>query len=161
MLGHPMKTTLFNRSGLGLALAAVLLAAGAAGAQNTSAGLPPPGTMSAQMPKDMDMYFSMVVSDASQQVSQNMGVSAVEARVRTLQECREKQKDCVELVTFPIRNHCMGIAVNKKPKPNVRALFVKVAEAGKTKPGELGSAALAECKAGGGAQCESQSDYCF
>lgn len=117
--------------------------------------------MSAQLPKDAEMYFSMAISDAAQDVSQNLGVSAAEARIRSLQECRQKQKDCVELVTFPIRNHCMGIAVNKKPKPNVRALFVNVAEAGKTKPGELASSALAECKAGGGAQCESQRDYCF
>ena len=142
-------------------LATTLAVSGVAAAQGAPAGLPPPGTMSAQMPKDTEMYFSMVVSDAAQQVSQNIGMSAAEARIRSLQECREKQKDCVELVTFSIRNHCMGMAVNKKPKPNVRALFVNVAEASKTKPGELASTSLAQCKAAGGTHCESQSDYCF
>ncbi|MGH8039931.1 MAG: DUF4189 domain-containing protein [Stenotrophomonas sp.] len=156
-----MKKTPLRPSRVRWTLLAALVIGGAATAQGTPAGLPPPGTMSAQMPKDVDMYFSMVVSDAAQQVSQNMGVSAAEARIRTLQECREKQKDCVELVTFPIRNHCMGIAVDKKPRPNVRALFVNVAEVSKTKPGELARTSLAQCKSGGGTQCESQSDYCF
>lgn len=153
--------TSIHRSGLCLVLTAVLMSAGTVGAQETQGGLPPPGTLSAQLPKDVEMYFSMAISDAAQDVSQNLGVSAAEARIRSLQECRQKQKDCVELITFPIRNHCMGIAVNKKPKPNVRALFVNVAEAGKSKPGALASASLAECKASGGTQCEAQVDYCF
>lgn len=156
-----MKNRLLGPIHARLLLALALMPAGMAVAQNAPAGLPPPGTTSAQMPEGMEMYFSMAVSDASQRVSQNLGVSAAEARIRSLQECRETQKDCVELITFPVRNHCMGIAVNRKPKPNVRALFVNVAEAGKTKPGELASTALAACKAGGGTQCESQSDYCF
>lgn len=137
-----------------------ILASGTAFAQ-TPAGLPPPGTMSSQMPEGMEIYMSMAVSDADQQVSQNMGASATEAKIRSLKECNDKYKDCVELITFPVRNHCMGLAVDKKAKPNVRALFVNVEEAGKTKPGDLAQKSLQQCKAAGGAKCESQSDYCF
>ncbi len=137
-----------------------ILATGTAFAQ-TPPGLPPPGTMSSQMPEGMEIYMSMAVSDTDQQLSQNMGASAAEAKIRSLQECKAKYKNCVELVTFPVRNHCMGLAVDKKAKPNVRALFVNVEESGKTKPGDLARKSLDQCKAAGGAQCESQSDYCF
>ena len=137
-----------------------ILATGTAFAQ-TPPGLPPPGTMSSQMPEGMEIYMSMAVSDTDQQVSQNMGASAAEAKLRSLQECKAKYKDCVELITFPVRNHCMGLAVDKKAKPSIRALFVNVEETGKTKPGELAQKSLEQCEAAGGAQCESQSDYCF
>lgn len=153
-------TTLCPTRGRWLLMAA-LMVVGAAAAQDSAGGLPPPGTMSAQMPEGVEMYFSMAVSDADQQVSQNMGMSAAEARIRSIQECSAKYKGCIELVTFPLRNHCMGIAVDKKPKPNVRALFVNVSETSKTKPGELAQKSLEQCKAGGGAKCESQNDYCF
>jgi hypothetical protein len=156
-----MKRTLLDPLRARGMLAFALMMVGTAGAQDAPAGLPPPGTMSAQMPEGVEMFFSMAVSDADQQVSQNMGMSAAEARIRSLQECNGKHKGCVELVTFPLRNHCMGIAVDKKAKPNVRALFVNVAESTKTKPGELAAKSLEQCKAGGGAKCESQNDYCF
>jgi hypothetical protein len=137
-----------------------ILATGTAFAQNP-AELPPPGTMSAKMPEGVEIYMSMAISDADQQVSRNMGASASEAKIRSLKECNDKYTNCVELITFPVRNHCMGLAVNKKAKPNIRALFVNVEETGKTKPGELAQKSLDQCKAAGGAQCESQSDYCF
>jgi hypothetical protein len=159
--GKSMKDTLLGPSRGRWLLMAALMVGGAAAAQDKGGGLPPPGTMSAQMPEGVEMYFSMVISDADQQVSQNIGMSAAEARIRSMKECSDTYKGCVELVTFPLRNQCMGIAVDKKPKPNVRALFVNVAENGKTKPGELAQKSLDQCKAGGGAKCESQHDYCF
>lgn len=156
-----MKNTARRPAGARWLLAATLLASTAAMAQSGPGQLPPPGTMSAQMPEGMEIFMSMAISDADQQVSQNMGASAAEAKIRSLQECNGQFKDCVELVTFPIRNHCMGIATDKKAKPNVRALFVNIAETGKAKAGELAAKSVSQCKAAGGAQCESQSDYCF
>lgn len=156
-----MKNTAPRPSRARWMLLAALLTSATAFAQDNAGGLPPAGTMSAQMPEGMEIFMSMAVSDADQQVSQKMGASAAEARIRSLQECKAKYKGCVELVTFPVRNHCMGIAVDKKAKPNVRALFVNYAETSKTKPGELAQKSLEQCKAAGGGKCESQSDYCF
>ncbi|MGH8039933.1 MAG: DUF4189 domain-containing protein [Pseudomonas sp.] len=156
-----MKNTPLRATWVRWMLLVTLAVSNVASAQSNTGGLPPPGTMSAQMPEGMELFFSMSISDADQQVSQNMGASAAEARLRSLQACKAKYKGCVELVTFPIRNHCMAIAADTQAKPNARSLFVNVAETSTAKPGELAQKSLEQCKAGGGATCASQSDYCF
>ncbi len=125
------------------------------------AGLPPPGTLSAKLPEGMEIFMSMAVSDSNQHVSQQMGASAAEAKMRAMKDCNDKYKTCVELITFPIRNHCMGMASDKGARGSARGLFINVAETGKAKDGELASKSLDQCKAAGGTQCESQADYCF
>lgn len=154
-----MKTTSPRSTRTHWLLLATLLAGGAVA--QVPAGLPPSGTMSAKMPVGMEIYMSMAVSDANQHVSQQMGTSEVEAKMRAMKDCNDKYKGCVELITFPIRNHCMGMASDKGATGNARGLFINVAETGKTQDGELANKSLEQCKAGGGTQCEAQTDYCF
>jgi hypothetical protein len=132
-------------------------------AQSTSpiGDLPPPGTMSAQMPEGMQLYIGLAVSDATQQVVTAIGSTETEARLRAKKDCNAKGGNCGELATFPVRNHCMAVAADRGAKPNVRAIFVSSGEAGKAKPGQLAKKAMSDCAASGAKQCELQNDYCF
>lgn len=143
---------------LGLSVA---VPAAAQSAGSMMEGLPPPGTMSRSLPEGMELYMSLWVSDTAQEVTNGVGGTAVEAKVRTRMDCQKKAQDCAELVTMPVRNHCMAIAGDRGATPGKRAIFAATGEAGKQADGVLGQKVLAECKASGAQQCEVQIEYCF
>ncbi|HBS57498.1 MAG TPA: hypothetical protein DEA38_17470 [Stenotrophomonas sp.] len=149
---------------LGWALLAQLALAGGALAQQQASGLeglPPPGTMTAQIPEGREMYVGMAVSDGKQQVVTAVGGSQVEARLMARRDCNQKWGGCEDLASFPIRHHCMAIASDADAKPNVRATFVEAADGRKTKTSELSSRALDRCQASGAKKCGVQGEYCF
>lgn len=140
-----------------LALASVVQAQQASGLE----GLPPPGTMTAQLPEGIEMFIGMAVSDAKQQVVTAVGGSQVEARLMAKRDCNQKWGGCEDLVVFPVRHHCMAIASDADSRPNVRATFVEVADGRTTKAPELSSKALERCQASGAKKCGVQGEYCF
>lgn len=143
-------------------LAALVITAGATAQQKSALGdLPPPGSMTAQMPEGMDLYLGLAVSDATQSVASSVGSTPTEAKVRARKDCEKAGGTCAELATFPVRNHCMAVVADRGAKPNVRAIFVTAAEGSSVKPGELSTKSMAQCKASGAKQCEVQNDYCF
>lgn len=148
---------------MGCGLAAVLLVSGGAIAQQKSGleGLPPPGTMTAQIPEGREMYIGMAVSDAKQQVVTAVGGSEVEAKLMARRDCTKKWGGCEDLITFPIRHHCMVIASDADSRPNVRATFVEAGDGRTVKAGELSRKAMDRCQASGAEKCGVQSEYCF
>lgn len=143
-------------------LTAMVISAGATAQQKSALGdLPPPGSMTAQMPDGMDLYIGLAVSDARQSVASSIGSTPNEAKIRARKECEKVGGTCAELATLPVRNHCMAVVADRGAKPNVRAIFITAAEASSVKPGELSTTSMAQCKASGAKQCEVQNDYCF
>lgn len=140
-----------------------LLASSGAIAQQKSGleGMPPPGTMTAQIPEGREMYIGMAVSDGKQQVATAVGGSEVEARLMARRDCNKKWGSCEDLASFPVRHHCMAIASDADAKPNVRATFVEAADGRKTKATDLSAKALERCQASGAKKCGVQSEYCF
>ena len=143
-------------------LAGAVFSVGAMAQQKTVMGdLPPAGSMTAQLPENMELYIGLAVSDASQQVVTAIGNTSAEARIRARKDCEKQSTGCGELATFPVRHHCMAVVADRGAKPNVRAIFVNAALDSSVKAGELSAKSMAQCKASGAKQCEVQNDYCF
>lgn len=142
-----------------LAISSAAFAAPQAG--GAASKLPPPGTMSAGLPAGVDIFSSMFVSDSKHIVGDGMGATAVEAKARARMECQKTAPDCVELATFPIRNHCTGIAADKGAVPGKRAVFVMAAASDTAEAKSLGASVMEQCTASGAKQCEVQLEYCF
>lgn len=143
-----------------LAVAGPLSAAPPANAPSPRA--PAPGEISKAMPEGMNLYTSLAVSDSKQMVGSGNGMGAAEAKVRARKDCQDSgATDCVELITFPVRNHCMALAVDKGAKPGVRAIFASSAQAGTPEAAALGKSALDKCIASGAKQCGVNVEHCL
>lgn len=114
------------------------------------------------MPEGMDLYTSFAVSDSKQMVGNGTGMGAAEAKVRARKDCANSgATDCVELLTFPVRDHCMALAVDKGAKPGTRAIFGKSAPASAPESKTLGKVVLDQCIASGAKQCGVSLEHCL
>lgn len=131
-------------------------------ANSPSRTAPAPGEISKAMPEGMDLYTSLAISDSKQVVGTGNGMGAAEAKVRARKDCQDSgATDCVELITFPVRNHCMALAVDKGAKPGVRAIFASSAQAGTPEAAALGKSSMDKCVASGAKQCGVTVEHCL
>lgn len=150
---------MFGAMILAASLSAPALAAPPATATQPS---PAPGELSNLLPDGVEMFTSMFVSDSKQIVGDGNGMGAAEARIRARKECQSVgATDCVELITFPIRNQCVAMAVDKEPTPKKRAIFAASAVTGTPEAQRLGPAVLEKCNAAGGRKCGVNLEHCF
>ena len=124
------------------------------------AQLPPPGTLSANMPPGVEIHMGIFVSDSTQEFSREQGSTAVEARLRARRTCAELAPDCEEVLNFPMRDHCLAVAVNPTIGKGARALFANAAQKDAPQAGTLREQTVAQCQQGGGT-CQVFFDYCF
>lgn len=150
---------MFGAMMLAASLSAPALAAPPAnGGQPT----PAPGELSRMLPEGMEMFMSMFVSDNKQIVGDGRGMGAAEAKVRARKDCQSSgATDCAELITLPIRNQCLAMAVDRNPTPNKRAIFAASAATGTPEAQRLGATTLEQCNAAGGKKCGVNLEHCF
>ena len=102
------------------------------------------------------MWLSLMVSDSKQQMSNAVGVSEVEAKLRAKKDCG--QEDCQLLLSMPLTPPaCMAVVAVEAPRAGVRGIFAANAR----DTGSAESDAMAQCKKTGGRGCTVKVSNCF
>lgn len=102
------------------------------------------------------MWLALMVSDSKQALSNAVGISEVEARLRAKKDCA--QDDCQLLLSMPLTPPaCLGVAAVAAPRAGVRGVFAASA----ADVAGAGSDALAQCQAAGGRDCAVKTANCF